>query len=73
MKKISIIIATIFLIVAVFSPMGLAQAPKGKKGPGGKKGKSKGPVKNDPQYKDFVKMYDKDGDGEVSIKEYFGE
>ncbi|MBW1769467.1 MAG: hypothetical protein JRJ65_20770, partial [Deltaproteobacteria bacterium] len=49
-----------------FSPIGFAQPPGGKKGPpGGKKGP---PPKI--SHEDFVKMYDRDGNGEVSMDEF---
>ncbi|MFC1890934.1 hypothetical protein ACFLZT_00910 [Thermodesulfobacteriota bacterium] len=44
-------------------------APGGKGGPGGKaKGKAKGPT-----HEEFVEMYDKNGDGRVSMEEFIGE
>jgi len=44
-------------------------APEGKGGPGGKaKGKAKGPT-----HEEFVEMYDKNGDGRVSMEEFIGE
>ena len=63
MKKVSLIVAALFLMATVFSPMGFAQPPKGK-----------GPPKKGPppkiSHEDFVKMYDRNGDGQVSMDEF---
>ncbi|MBW1805307.1 MAG: hypothetical protein JRJ06_02865 [Deltaproteobacteria bacterium] len=67
MKKVSLIVITLFLVSIVASPIVFAQPPGGKKGgpPGGKKGP---PPKI--SHEDFVKMYDRDGNGEVSMDEF---
>ena len=63
MKKVLLIVAALFLMATVLSPMGFAQPPKGKGPP------KKGPPKK-ISHEDFVKMYDRDGNGEVSMDEF---
>ena len=62
MKKALIIWVAIFLMTIVFNPICFAQGDKGK---GKGKGKAKGPT-----HEEFVAMYDRDGDGEVSMDEF---
>jgi len=66
MKKAMAILSVIFFVSMVSIPVCVAQPPGGKKGPpGGKKGP---PPKI--SHEDFVKMYDRDGNGEVSMDEF---
>ena len=69
MKKVLLIVAAVFLITMLFNPIGFSQPPKGPP-PGGKGGPpKKGPPKK-ISHEDFVKMYDRDGNGEVSMDEF---
>ena len=62
MKKAMIVgIAIFFLVSLIFSPVCFAQ---------GDKGKAKGGKKKGPTHEEFVAMYDKDGNGEVSMDEF---
>jgi len=61
MKKALIIGVSIFLTFMIFNPICFAQ-------PGGKKGK--GPPPKGPTHEEFVAMYDRDGNGEVSMDEF---
>ena len=61
MKKTLIVGVTIFLVIMVFNPICFAQ-------PGGKKGK--GPPPKPPTHEEFVAMYDRDGDGDVTMDEF---
>lgn len=59
MKKAMIVgIAIFFLVSLIFSPVCFAQ------------GKKKGGKKKGPTHEEFVAMYDKDGNGEVSMDEF---
>ena len=63
MKKSFIIaVVIIFFVAMAFNPTCFAQ---GKKGKGKGKGKAKAPT-----HKEFVAMYDRNGDGEVSMDEF---
>ena len=61
MKKVFLIVTALFLITTAFNTMCFAQPPKGK-------GKGKGPPP--PTHEEFVAMYDRNGDGEVSMDEF---
>ena len=65
MKKALIIGMAVFLMALVFNPICFAQ-------PGDKGGKSKGkgPPPEPPTHEEFVAMYDRDGDGAVSLDEF---
>ena len=60
MKRTLIIGVAVFLMAMVFNPICFAQGDKGKG-----KGKAKGPT-----HEEFVAMYDRDGNGEVSMDEF---
>ena len=61
MKKLFLMVMAIFLITTVFNPVSFAQGKKGK-------GKSKGPPP--PTHEEFMAMYDRNHDGEVTMEEF---
>ena len=75
MKKLLLLVATIFLITTVFNAVGFAQGKKGGAGApakapaaGGKKAKPPRPKL--PTHEEFMAMYDRDKDGEVTMEEF---
>ncbi|MFC1892216.1 hypothetical protein ACFLZT_07480 [Thermodesulfobacteriota bacterium] len=63
MKRALIIGLAVFLMALVFNPICFAQ-------PKGKKGGKKGPPPKPPTHEEFVAIYDRDGDGEVTLDEF---
>ena len=78
MKKLSFIIAALFLMSIALSHVGCKTgtqegssggAPPAKAAGDGKaKGKSKGP--RIPSHEEYLAMYDRNGDGEVTLEEF---
>ena len=59
MKKIMLIVTVLFLLTTVFNTICFSQP-----------GKGKGPPPKPPTHEEFVAMYDRDGNGEVSMEEF---
>ena len=68
MKKAMSILAVIIFVSMVSIPVCFAQPPGGKKG--GAPGKGKGGPPKPPTHEEFVAMYDRDNNGEVSMDEF---